>query len=136
MYSRESHNRYTGDQVTVRYAATFDRSELAELAALDSATAPSGPVLVAEADARLVAALPLGSGRPIADPFRPSDEVIALLRLRAEQLARRTPRPSGRERLRALIRAPLAGRLAPGSLRRGGAPASGRVGRSPRAPAR
>jgi hypothetical protein len=61
---------------------------------------------VAETDARIVAALPLGSGRPIADPFRPSDELMALLRLRAEQLARRTPRRQGtRERLRTRLAA-------------------------------
>jgi len=36
--------------------------------------------------ARMLAALPLGSGRPIADPFEPTAEIVALLELRAEQL--------------------------------------------------
>ena len=72
--------------LTVRHAVATDLSELARLAALDSASPPRGPALVAEADSRMLAALPLGSGRPIADPFEPTAEIVALLMLRAEQL--------------------------------------------------
>ena len=92
--------------ITVRYAVSSDLSDLARLAELDSATPPRGPALVAEADARMLAALPLGSGRPIADPFEPTAEIVALLQLRAEQL--NEPERSGRglrERLRSLLRA-------------------------------
>jgi hypothetical protein len=91
--------------LTVRYSVASDLSELARLAALDSATPPRGPALVAEADSRMIAALPLGSGRPIADPFEPTAEVVALLRLRAEQLdeADGKPRSFG-ERVRSLLR--------------------------------
>jgi hypothetical protein len=74
--------------ITVRSAVASDLSELARLAALDSATPPRGPALVAEADSRMLAALPLGSGRPIADPFEPTAEIVALLQLRAEQLSK------------------------------------------------
>jgi hypothetical protein len=103
MYRSKRHNGSVPEQVTVRYAGGSDSSALADLAALDSAPAPAGPVLVAETDARIVAALPVGSGRPIADPFRPSDELVALLRLRAEQLAKRTRRRGTRERVRARL---------------------------------
>src|SRR3954471_9820286 len=72
--------------LTVRNAVASDLSELARLAALDSARPPRGPALVAVADSRMLAALPLGSGRPIADPFEPTAEIVALLQLRAEQL--------------------------------------------------
>jgi hypothetical protein len=72
--------------LTVRHAVASDLSALARLAALDSTSPPRGPALVAEADSRMLAALPLGSGRPIADPFEPTAEVVALLMLRAEQL--------------------------------------------------
>ena len=58
--------------ITVRYSVASDLSELARLAALDSATPPRGPALIAEADSRMLAALPMGSGRPIADPFEPT----------------------------------------------------------------
>jgi hypothetical protein len=89
--------------ITVRYSVASDLSELARLAALDSASPPRGPALVAEADSRMLAALPLGSGRPIADPFEPTAEIVELLRLRADQLE--TGERSGlRDRLRSLLR--------------------------------
>ncbi len=92
--------------ITVRYAVAADLSQLNRLAELDSATPPRGPALVAEADSRMLAALPLGSGRPIADPFEPTAEIVALLELRAEQLndGARERRGLG-ERLRSLLRA-------------------------------
>lgn len=93
--------------ITVRRAAFSDQSALARLAALDSASPPTGTVLVAEADSRMLAALPVGSGRPIADPFEPTAEVVALLELRAAQLAER---PEGRrglvDRVRSVFRTP------------------------------
>ena len=92
--------------ITVRHAVAADLSQLARLAELDSATPPRGPALVAEADSRMLAALPLGSGRPIADPFEPTAEIVALLQLRAEQLneSDRARRGLG-ERLRSWLRA-------------------------------
>jgi hypothetical protein len=79
-------SRPAGAGVTVRHARPGDERALARLAALDSAPLIHGPALVAEADARLVAALPLGSGRPIADPFEPTAAHVALLELRRRQL--------------------------------------------------
>jgi hypothetical protein len=93
--------------ITVRRAASADQAELARLAALDSASPPTGIVLVAEADSRMLAALPIGAGRPIADPFEPTAEVVALLELRAAQLAeRREGRRGLVERVRSLFRTP------------------------------
>ena len=91
--------------ITVRTATAADLSSLNRLAALDSASPPRGPTLVAEADSRMLAALPLGSGRPIADPFEPTVEIVALLQLRAEQLRADDGRRSRFERLRSLVRA-------------------------------
>jgi hypothetical protein len=96
------------NNVTVRRSTSGDESALARLAALDSASPPRGPALIAEADTRMLAALPLGSGRPIADPFEPTAELVALLELRRNQIEsaegaggrRRGPR----SRLRAVIR--------------------------------
>lgn len=86
--------------VTVRHAVETDARALARLASLDSARRLNGPALVAEADARVLAALPLGSGRPIADPFEPTAELVALLELRRDQLrARDGQRPRGPRRL-------------------------------------
>jgi hypothetical protein len=92
--------------ITVRRSVASDRIELDRLAALDSATPPRGPALIAEADSRMLAALPLGSGRPIADPFEPTAEIVALLELRAEQLrAKRSESRGIGQRFRSLLRA-------------------------------
>ena len=90
--------------ITVRRSVPGDTSELERLAALDSARLPTGPVLVAEAGSRMLAALPLGSGRPIADPFEPTAAIVALLRLRAEQMAGTPDRRGWLERVRSLLR--------------------------------
>jgi hypothetical protein len=90
--------------ITVRRSVASDRSELERLAALDSARPPTGAALVAETDARMLAALPLGSGRPIADPFEPTAAVVALLKLRAEQIEATPKRRGWAERLRSLMR--------------------------------
>jgi hypothetical protein len=74
-------------RVTLRYAAAADSERLRILAELDSASSPAGPVLVAEVDGRLRAALPLDGGAAIADPFHCGAEMIQLLRIRAAQLA-------------------------------------------------
>lgn len=103
MTNKNSHNGI----VTVRQAHALDAPELERLAALDSGAVPGLPALIAERDYRVIAALPLAAGRPVADPFEPSAELVDLLRLRAEQLNRETTtRPGARDRLRALLRRP------------------------------
>lgn len=93
--------------LTVRPAVSADHAAIERLAELDSASPPRGSVLVAEADSRMLAALPLGSGRPIADPFEPTAEAVALLELRAAQLrGRREASRRAIERLRGLLRVP------------------------------
>ena len=69
--------------VLIRAARGSDGPALEALAALDSATVPAGALLVAEADGVLVAALSASTGSRIADPFRPTRDVIELLELRA-----------------------------------------------------
>jgi hypothetical protein len=87
--------------VTVRFATPQDAEALRRLAVLDSRSVPTGTALVAEADGELLAALPLGEGSALADPFRPTAELLHLLELRAAQL-RRNGR--GRRRLTRLRR--------------------------------
>jgi len=74
-----------GATLTVRLAGADDVAALDDLAELSGAERPGGRALVAEVDGQLWAALPL-EGELLADPFRPTAEVAALLRLRAEQL--------------------------------------------------
>jgi hypothetical protein len=88
--------------VSVRRSVSGDESALARLASLDSASPPRGPALIAEADSRMLAALPLGSGRAIADPFEPTAELVALLELRRDQIASAQNAPRRPGRLRAL----------------------------------
>jgi hypothetical protein len=95
--------------VTVRRSTSGDLGGLERLAALDSARPPRGPALIAEADSRMLAALPIGAGRAIADPFEPTAELVALLELRRTQIdsaegASRAPRRG----LRGLLRGRLA----------------------------
>ncbi len=75
------------DNLTVRVASDEDRHELQRLAELDSARPLTHPVLVGELDGACVAAVSLHDGRQVADPFRLTGDVAALLRTRASQLA-------------------------------------------------
>jgi hypothetical protein len=74
--------------LTIRPAAVADRGPLAELAALDSASVPGHPVLLAESAGRPLAALSLRGGDVIADPFEHTADAVALLELRASQLTK------------------------------------------------
>ncbi len=79
--------------ISIRRASDRDRGTLERLAALDSARRPRGEVLIAEVDGEAWAALSLRDGHAVADPFRRSGAVVALLRTRASQP---DPRPQGR----------------------------------------
>ncbi len=59
---------------------------LARLAVLDSSEPPAQPMLVAEVDGELRAALSLRDWNVVADPFLPTAALVDLLRARAEQL--------------------------------------------------
>lgn len=74
--------------VTIRYARPDDALALLELAQLDSSHAPEGIVIVAEVDGQIWAAQSLDDGHAIADPFRPTGELVALLLERGRQLRR------------------------------------------------
>jgi hypothetical protein len=74
--------------LTIRYARPDDALALLDLAELDSSSAPRGIVLVAEVDGRIWAAHSIDDGHAIADPFRPTGELVALLVERSRQLRR------------------------------------------------
>jgi hypothetical protein len=81
-------NATTAPAVAIRAATASDGPALARLAELDSARMPAGPLLLAEVDGAVQAALSLHDGRVIADPFAPTAEVVGLLRLRAAHMRR------------------------------------------------
>jgi hypothetical protein len=72
--------------ITIRDAYPDDGPALGRLAALDSRELPRRPLLVAEVDGVLWAALSIPDGETIADPFRGTVGVLELLRARAAQL--------------------------------------------------
>src|SRR4051794_9857474 len=74
--------------VVIRRTTSNDGPALAALAALDAAPLPLGPSLVAEVAGVPTAVLPLDGGRSFSDPFAPTDELVALLELRAAQIHR------------------------------------------------
>jgi hypothetical protein len=83
----------TDPTVVIRAARGSDGDALERLARLDSQRPLQGDVLLAEQDGALVAAL--AGDRAVADPFRPTADVLALLRVRAGQeqhVARIRPR--------------------------------------------
>jgi hypothetical protein len=69
--------------IIIRSSTDRDAAAIARLAELDSRPAPSGRVLLALVDGELRAALSLAGGELIANPFKPSQQLAALLRLRA-----------------------------------------------------
>jgi hypothetical protein len=77
--------RLSPGEILIRRAYADDQLSLLRLAALDSAVdVPASPLLVAELDGELRVALSLADGAVIADPFVPTADIVALLRLRAE----------------------------------------------------
>jgi len=89
------------ERFTIRRAYPDDALALERLAALDSKRMPAGRLLVAEVDGELWAAVSLDAAGDVADPFRPSGELVLLLHERARQLER-AARPRHRRPLRAL----------------------------------
>lgn len=83
----------TDEAINIRTERPADADAIAALAALDSARVPAGPLLLAEVDGVLRAALAPATGARIADPFAPSESVLELLELVAAG-----ERPKGRLR--------------------------------------
>ena len=82
------------ESITLRYASDADRSRVDRLATVDSSDRLHGEVLLAEVGGELWAALETASGRVVADPFRASGQLVALLRLHGRR------QPATRHRLR------------------------------------
>jgi hypothetical protein len=76
------------DALVIRPAYSDDAPTLARLAALDSQRPLAGSMVVAERDGRILAAITLDGSRTIADPFAPTADLVALLRLHAADTAR------------------------------------------------
>jgi hypothetical protein len=91
----------TNSPLTIRRADIADSGALAHLAALDSSDPPAGDYLVAEVGQELWAAVEIDSGSAIADPFRPSADLVELLRFQAQRMRAEASGP--RRRLASLL---------------------------------
>jgi hypothetical protein len=91
----------TDKTLTIRRADSSDTGALVRLAALDTASPLTGDALLAEVGGELWAAVEIDSGTAIADPFRPSGEIVDLLRLQVSLNGR--PERSGRSALARLL---------------------------------
>ncbi len=79
-------------ELRIRAATDADMPALVRLARIDSSRPPVGTIILAEDGGEIVAALAAEDGAIIANPFRATAPIVAMLRLRAEQLNPRTRR--------------------------------------------
>jgi hypothetical protein len=100
-----------GAAVTIRYAGPADAPALERLAQLEAQALTGGPMLVAEVGGELWAAVELDGPQALADPFRPSGELLLTVAARAAQIRR-----AHDGALRAPWRVRLARRLRPRRL--------------------
>ena len=70
--------------ITIRRSTAGDAAAVARIAALDSGRAPEGDAVLAFVSGELRAVLPLDGGRPLADPFHRTAELVELLRYSVE----------------------------------------------------
>ncbi len=91
MSNKRSHN--SEGSVTLRRANFRDDAALDRLAQLEGLQVPAEPILLAEVDGRVLAAVSIADGDAIADPFAPTAHLIEMLRAHAH------PRPVDSSRL-------------------------------------
>src|SRR6266480_2965576 len=72
-----------GSRLVIRTPLASERRSIEQLALLDDRRLPDGDLLVAEVDGELWAAVVIDSGDGVADPFRPSGDVLEALRAAA-----------------------------------------------------
>ena len=87
--ARSAWTRRQRGELKLREATADDAAALHRLARLDSrGRPPAGRLIVAEDGGEVVAAMAVETGDAIADPFRPTAAIVALLRLRANPAPR------------------------------------------------
>jgi hypothetical protein len=74
------------ESITIRPLRAEDVAAVELLAELEERPVPPGPLLLAEVEGTVEAAIDIADGRTIANPFSESGSVVSLLHLRAAQL--------------------------------------------------
>jgi hypothetical protein len=109
MKENHMHPSVPTETLTIRTAVPADAEALRRLAQLDSAPTPAPvPMLIAEVAGELRVAVPLFGGRPLANPFHPTAELVALLTEQTRQIAPPRRRSGRRIRRPAPARRPAA----------------------------
>jgi predicted ATP-grasp superfamily ATP-dependent carboligase len=75
--------------ITMRAAMTADATAIARLSELEEDRPLTGDVLVAEGDGAVIAALSIDENRAVADIFKPTAEIVSLLRSRRQAIVAR-----------------------------------------------
>ena len=83
----------------IRFATWEDAGAVRRLAGQGCRNPLGSRVLIAEIDGRPAAALSLRTGRVVSDPSRPTDRLVAALRMRAAAIRAYEAAPSLRERM-------------------------------------
>lgn len=97
------------DALTIRAATSADTGAIRRLAGSTSRARPRGPLLVAEHNGEMLAAIAVSSGAVITDPGNPVADVVRGLRRRRYQLLRQNGDiGTARTLLRRLATMPLA----------------------------
>jgi hypothetical protein len=86
------------EPVLMRRSTADDSARIRTLALLDSQRVPAGPFLVAEVGGEIVAARSLTTGAVVADPFQLTSDIVAMLRLRSNQVSGPDQRRARRHR--------------------------------------
>ena len=73
-------------EIAIRSARAADAGEIRRLALLVDRAVPTAPLLLAESDGTVVAALSTVTGDVVTDPFRATVDLVELLRVRSNQL--------------------------------------------------
>jgi hypothetical protein len=93
MYHTATTNQ-TGTFITIRAAGPEDAEAVSRVAQCDSRAVPKGELLIALVDGEVRAAISMGSGETIADPFHRTKGLVSMLTLRATELRGATRVPA------------------------------------------
>ena len=74
------------ETITIRPSREEDAPAVEQLAELEERGVPRGPLLLADVEGTVEAAVAIETGEALANPFVPSEEVVSLLEHRADQL--------------------------------------------------
>ena len=95
---------FAANTYVIRKAAESDAEAIRRLSELDSRKAPTGYVLIGEIEARPAVAISVEDGHVVADPFAPTAQLTAMVRMRANALRAYWQTPSVSKRVRAGVR--------------------------------